>query len=439
MIPNNSTYEAGFKTQFFTIVLMSSILIFGAWTLTNFIINISKNEENQKKINKLYQKGLDYLNYLFEDLKYIENAIKFFQKNFRHKQVYESVARENGLLPPYIEEKPKTIYCAEYYQKVIEKQKSAKELYSDVTIYLTLSNGMTLNYIPKYPWYWDGVELFTGIQPNSKKIYNPEYLSPDYVPMFNIFDDNNNNNNFFLGYKTQDVKAEQEAIEHNINNTNSSSEDEKKLSTLLLTKNNSLNTNTSSFSPVLLTINENNCEETKNQETIHVEIDTNHNIDIPVEKENKDLFVSVPSEYSIENFKENESKNNLKLSNSPSQIQANNETKIKHYIRPTKSTTNLNKEKMSSIKENSSSSPLRKSKSLPSLKNKDKDQQKQKYIKKLKHKKQPKIIYPSIPVNPDLSFVPLYKKNFNDSKLISKVKHSDMENTYKRLNCNKNL
>jgi len=69
MIPNNSTYEAGFKTQFFTIVLMSSILIFGAWTLTNFIINISKNEENQKKINKLYQKGLDYLNYLFEDLK----------------------------------------------------------------------------------------------------------------------------------------------------------------------------------------------------------------------------------------------------------------------------------------------------------------------------------------------------------------------------------
>jgi len=69
MIPNETIYEAGFKSQFFTIILISSSLILTAWSLTKLIINLSKNEENQKQLNHVYQKCIDIINYYLDDLK----------------------------------------------------------------------------------------------------------------------------------------------------------------------------------------------------------------------------------------------------------------------------------------------------------------------------------------------------------------------------------
>jgi len=449
MIPNNTIYEAGFKSQFFTTILITGFLIFGVWSLTNLLINISQEEENQKRINNLIQKGLDILNYYLDDLKYIENTIKFFRKNITHREVYETVAVENGLLPPIVEEKPKTIYCEEYYKKVLEKQKANKELFSNVTIYLTLSSGITLNYIPKYPWYWDGVELFTGIRPNEEKIYDQRYLYPGYIPKINVI---NENINYFNNYKTQNVKAGQEAewISQDLSSSQQNYDEEKKLSTILLTKNNSLNIKIPSVSPFILTINEvDNTEinnnnpiqnQNQNQKDVHTKNDTSNDITVSFEKEDKNLLVSISPESSL-NSREYEAKveNNLISSNSILKSQTNSDIKIERHVRLSKSTSHLKIEKVGSLKEKSKSSILRKSKSLPNLDNKSKNQQKQKYLKKLKHKKQPKIIYPSIPVNPNLSFVPLYKKNLYESKVKSRVKHSDMENTYKKLNCIKNL
>jgi hypothetical protein len=451
MIPNNTTYEAGFKTQFFTTILITGFLIFGVWSLTKLLINISQEEENQKRINKLIQKGLDILNYYLDDLKYVDDAIKFFRKNIRHREVYESVAVENGLLPPKVEEKPKTIYCAEYYQKVLEKQKANKELFSDVTIYLTLSSGITLNYIPKYPWYWDGVELFTGIQPNEGKIYDQRFLYPGYIPRINVI---NENIYYAKNNETQNVKTSQEAkwIGQSLSSSQQTYDEEKKLSTILLTKNNSLNVKTPSISPFILTINENNKTEISNNsiqnqhqnEGQTKNDDTSNDIIVPFEKEDKNLLVSISPESLLINLRENETKvENTKVSSNSKlkwKSQINSDIKIERHLKLSKSTSYLKNEKVGSLKdESNSSSTLRKSKSLPNFNNKSKNQQKQKYLKKLKHKKQPKIIYPSIPVNPNLSFVPLYKKNLNESKVKSRVKHSEMENTYKRLNCIKSL
>jgi len=395
MIPNNTIYEAGFKSQFFTIVLISSSLIFAVWSLTRLLIKYSQSEENQKQLNLLYKKCLDILNYYLDDFKYVEEAINYLQKKYRHKQVYESVAVEDGLLEP-IRSEPKTIYCDEYYAKVVKKHKSNKNLYSDVSIYLTLSCGVTLNYIPKYPWFWDGVELFMGIQPNMKPMYNYGYLSPDYVPRLNIEEPNS----ITLVCETNNVETEREA-QNNLLTLSESSDEEKKLSTLLLTKNNSLSTISIPSVPVITTNNNNNGNNEIEKGNVSTETKENCNVNnnitpIPQDlkpKDNKPI-PEIP-----------ESKSQLKHSKSVSHI-----SKEKHPIsvRKSKSLPNLNEDKKSS-----------------------KRQQKQKFLKKLKHKKQPKIIYPSIPVNPNLSFVPLYKKN--ESKIERRVKHSDMENTYKKL------
>jgi len=69
MIPNNTIYEAGFKSQFFTIVLISSSLIFAVWSLTRLLIKYSESEENQKQLNFIYKKCLDILNYYLDDFK----------------------------------------------------------------------------------------------------------------------------------------------------------------------------------------------------------------------------------------------------------------------------------------------------------------------------------------------------------------------------------
>ncbi|ORX56632.1 hypothetical protein BCR36DRAFT_280255 [Piromyces finnis] len=399
MIPNNTIYEAGFKSQFFTIVLISSSLIFSIWTFTRLIIKFSQNEENQKQLNILYQKCLDILNYYLDDFKFIEEAIKYFQKNYRHKQVNESIAVEDGLLKPCT--KKDTIYCDEYFEKVVQKHKSEKNKYSDVSIYLTLTNGVTLNYIPKYPWYWDGVELFMGIQPNIKQVYNYNFLSPDYVPSLNIVKPNDSNKN--LVYETKNVETEKEAQTKNQYSLTLTepTDEEKKLSTLLLTKNNTINTISISSIPVVNTIISNN----ENNEI--------ENVSVPIEtKETKNMtndIIIIPQNYKIEsNSISLDLKNSLKHSKSISYISKEDQSVS---IRKSKSLPNLNEEKKSSSKQ----------------------LQKQKFLKKLKHKKQPKIIYPSIPVNPDLSFVPLYMKDLNESKIERRVKHSDMENTYKKL------
>jgi len=39
-----------------------------------------------------------------------------------------------------------------------------------------------LSYFPKYPWYWDGVELFNGISIHPKPLYHPNYLSITWKP-----------------------------------------------------------------------------------------------------------------------------------------------------------------------------------------------------------------------------------------------------------------
>ncbi|OUM58150.1 hypothetical protein PIROE2DRAFT_21398 [Piromyces sp. E2] len=402
MIPNNSIYEAGFKSQLFTIVLISSSLIFTVWSLTRLLIKYSKNEENQKQINNLYQKCLDILNYYLDDIKYVEQAFNYLQRKYRHKQVYESVAVEDGLLEPCVKKeitKEKTIYCEEYYSRVVEKHKLEKNVYSDVSIYLTLTNGVTLSYVPKYPWYWDGVELFMGIQPNMKPIYNYEYLYPGYVSNLNIVEPNEIN----LVCETNNVKTEKEAQNKNQNTLPLSKpiDEEKKLNTLLLTKNNSLNTTSEPSIPVIIANNHSNNGKGDN-ENISVSIETKENNNI------NDNIVIVSQD--------NKSKNDKPISK-------NDKPLLKH----SKSTTLITKEKPSIS--------VRKSKSLPNL-SEDKNSsskrpKKQKFLKKVKHKKQPKIIYPSIPVNPDLSFVPLYKKR--ESKIERRVKHSDMENTYKKL------
>lgn len=300
--------------------------------------------------------------------------------------MYESVAVEDGLLKPCV--KKETIYCQSYYNKVLEKHKADKQLYSPVSIYLTLANGTTLNYIPRYPWYWDGVELFTGIQPNMKKVYNTNYLSPDYVPNLN-----------FENSSTNNVKSDQEARckEQNTASSSELTDEEKKFNTLLLTKNNTLDSN-----PIEPSININTEKEFKDKEKEVIE----------------NVLVSIPSEY----------KNDIKTPEITPSLNSESYNKKEQNQKYTESSS-LSKEKHVTT--------IRKSKSLPNInddkKSLQKHQQKQKFLKKLKHKKQPKIIYPSIPVNPDLSFIPLYKENLNDSRIKSRVKHADMENTYKKL------
>ncbi|ORX84927.1 hypothetical protein BCR32DRAFT_325663 [Anaeromyces robustus] len=425
MIPNNTIYEAGFKNQFFTIVVVSTSLIFATWSITRLIINLSKKEENQKKLNIFYQKCIDLLNYYLDDIKYIEKGFNYFLQ-FRNKQVYESVAVEDGLLKTCM--KKNTIYCDEYYNKVVEKHKANKEKFSKVTIYLTLSNGMTLDYMPKYPWFWDGVELFNGIHPNEKKVYNINYLSPDYIPRFDLFmSENNTTMDKPIVNKIENVKSDEEAI--CIGSTSSQpSDEEKKLSTLLLTKTlntppPSTNNEESSHDGIIIINNQN-----QNQDFIYNKNDSNNNndnnnnnnnIEVSIKKEKEEvLLIPIPFEEIKEvkeikkiniEPKENHHKTQLKQSKSMSQMKKN-----------------VNEEKKSLH------SSLTKSKSLPNLKQKN-NSKKQKYLKKLKHKKQPKIIYPSIPVNPNLSFTPLYEKDIKESKINSRVKHEDMETIYKKL------
>jgi len=381
MIPNDSIYEAGFKSQFFTIVLITSSLFLTAWSLTKFIINLSKNEENQKLVYLIYQKCIDIINYYLDDLKYLEDAINFIQKKFRHKQVYESVAVEDGLLAPCV--KKETIYCQEYYNKILEKRKVDKELYSSVTIYLTLTDGTTLNYIPRYPWYWDGVELFTGIQPNIKTIYNPNYLSPEYIPNFFNSTFDMNSSQVYETNKTNNIKSDLEAswIEQNSISSSQPTDEEKKITTLTLTKNNSLEITFPEYSSLVISSNK-------------------------------------------EDINDQNQKNLQKLNSNKKEENVNI---IESFSSKTKD-VKITPDALPSIKKPKSLQNITNVKKSPS-----KCQQKRKYLKKLKHKKQPKVIYPSIPVNPDLTFVPLYKKNLNESRLKSRVKHADMENTYKKL------
>jgi len=327
--------------------------------------------------------------------------------------VYESIAVEDGLLAPCI--KKNTIYCQEYYNKILEKRKADKELYSSVSIYLTLTDGTTLNYIPKYPWYWDGVELFTGIQPNMK-IYNPNYLSPEYIPNLIKSTFNMNSSQVYETNKTNNVKADIEAssVKQNSISSSQTTEEEKKITTLILTKNNSLEITFPEYSSLIISSNKEDINHNKIQNKINEQNplvissnkeDINHNkIQNKINEQNQN------KKFKELNDKKEENKNIIPSFSSSSKTK---DVKITPDALPT---INQPKQNITNVK-----------KSPP------KHQQKRKYLKKLKHKKQPKIIYPSIPVNPDLTFVPLYRKNLNESRLKSRVKHADMENTYKKL------
>jgi len=56
------------------------------------------------------------------------------------------------------------------------------KLYSSVTIQLTTCNRQELTYFPRYPWYWDGVELFCGISVRTRPFYHPDFLSVAWKP-----------------------------------------------------------------------------------------------------------------------------------------------------------------------------------------------------------------------------------------------------------------
>jgi len=250
-----------------------------------------------------------------------------------------------------------------------------------------------------------------------KKIYNINYLNPEYITNLNT-----NTTSISMVNKTKNVETVQEANnkEQNISPLSQTSDEEKKLTTLLLTKNNSLETVNHTLTTIVNTYE----KPEDNNEGILVTIDSFTNSNILMnneEEEDKTISISKPDSFEYETNK------TKPVSKSPSIISSVNNNK-KPKIKHSKSTSHIINEKQSSS--------LRKTKSLSSItenkKSSPKYQQKQKFLKKLKHKKQPKVIYP-IPVNPDLSFVPLYKKNLNETKIKSRVKHADMENTYKKL------
>ncbi|OUM58250.1 hypothetical protein PIROE2DRAFT_16520, partial [Piromyces sp. E2] len=69
----------------------------------------------------------------------------------------------------------------------IEANVDKDKLFSSVTIVLTTGNHKELSYFPKYPWYWDGVELFTGISVHPRPFYHPNYLSVIWKPRRDVF------------------------------------------------------------------------------------------------------------------------------------------------------------------------------------------------------------------------------------------------------------
>ncbi|ORX78150.1 hypothetical protein BCR32DRAFT_295200 [Anaeromyces robustus] len=56
------------------------------------------------------------------------------------------------------------------------------QLFSSVTLVLTTGNHQKLSYFPRFPWYWDGVELFNGISINPRPFIHPNYLSTFWKP-----------------------------------------------------------------------------------------------------------------------------------------------------------------------------------------------------------------------------------------------------------------
>jgi len=183
--------------------------------------------------------------------------------------------------------------------------------------------------------------------------------------------------------KTNNIKSDLEAswIEQNSISSSQPTDEEKKITTLTLTKNNSLEITFPEYSSLVISSNK-------------------------------------------EDINDQNQKNLQKLNSNKKEENVNI---IESFSSKTKD-VKITPDALPSIKKPKSLQNITNVKKSPS-----KCQQKRKYLKKLKHKKQPKVIYPSIPVNPDLTFVPLYKKNLNESRLKSRVKHADMENTYKKL------
>jgi len=84
---------------------------------------------------------------------------------------------------------PNSLYHEHNAKKynTIDANVDKDKLFSSVTIVLTTGNRKELTYFPKYPWYWDGVELFNGISVRPRPFYHPNYLSVSWKPRHDVF------------------------------------------------------------------------------------------------------------------------------------------------------------------------------------------------------------------------------------------------------------
>jgi hypothetical protein len=87
--------------------------------------------------------------------------------------------------------------------------------FSSVTIVLTTGNQKKLPYFPRFPWYWDGVELFTGISIRPKPFYHPDYLSINWKPKKNFIKSNDKTTTLIIN-NTSSLKL----INENLNRQN---------------------------------------------------------------------------------------------------------------------------------------------------------------------------------------------------------------------------
>jgi len=84
---------------------------------------------------------------------------------------------------------PNSLYHEQNAKKynTLDANIDGDKLYSSVTIILTTCNRKELSYFPKYPWYWDGVELFNGISVRTRPFYHPNFLSIAWRPRKNDY------------------------------------------------------------------------------------------------------------------------------------------------------------------------------------------------------------------------------------------------------------
>lgn len=383
--------------------------------------------------------------------------------------------------------------------------------------------------MPRYPWYWDGVDLFTGIVPTPMK-YNTDYLSPDYIPKRTSIISNDK----YTDNKKNEVK-------------NNTLEEDNVMSTLLLTKKTDLTKKSLKDNEIEAVSSNNNL--TKNSDTYEIKNQNNKNeniislIDINDSNEDESLSLenninqiafinSNINEYTNKSYRDNNSVDSdlsskikevnkldvnisfmedvnevyQNLESNDSEVTTNNcisldksvlkdnfqieaqskelnevlsdnsKKEVASYSNNIPSlipkTSNIsNTIKNENVIENTNTNDSIKTNSI-SIKNIPKSPSSHTYcqnnkshnnknslieintnskITKKSHKnlntlkpiksktkkisnksKQPKIIYPTIPINPNLNFVPLYQSQ-PEKSIQPRVNYREMEITYKEM------